>query len=68
MNYKFLAKEGIVKFFEDSDFSVGEILRTIIQEKFTGVKIENRGRLLEISDKEWYEAIEAAFNYEIEDV
>lgn len=64
MNYKFLAKEEIVKFFEQSELSVGEILRTITQEKFTGVKIENRGRLSDISDKEWYEIIEKSFEYE----
>jgi len=64
MNYKFLTKEEVVKFFEESDLSVGEIFRTFTQEKFTGIKIENRSRFSEISDKEWYEIIEKAFEYE----
>lgn len=66
MNYKFLAKEEITKFFEESELSVGEIVRALTQEKFTGVKIENRNRLSEISDKEWYEIIEKVFEYEQE--
>lgn len=66
MNYKFLAEEEIKNFFKSSDLSVGEILRTITQEKFTGLKIENRSKFTEISDKEWYEIIEKAFEFEQE--
>ena len=66
MDYKFLAKKEIEKFFEETDLSVGEIIRTIIQEKFTGLKSENRGVLTEISDQEWYEKLEEAFEYERE--
>ena len=67
MNYKFLAKEEIVKFFEESELSVGEILRTITRETHTGLKVENPSRLTEISDKEWYEIIEKSFEDERED-
>lgn len=66
MDYKFLAKTEIEKLFEDSELSVGEIIRTITQEKFTGIRIENKSRITEISDKEWYEIIEKAFEYEQE--
>jgi hypothetical protein len=66
MNHRFLAKKGIEKFFNQSELSVGEILRAITQEKFTGLKCENRGVLLNKSDQEWYEVIEKAFDYEQE--
>ena len=66
MDYRFLANRGLEKFFEESKLSVGEIMRTITQEKFTGIKIENKSRLTEISDQEWYEIIEKTFEYEQE--
>lgn len=66
MDYKFLASKGIEKFFEESELTVGEIIRTITQEKFTGLKVENRSVLTSISDKEWYEIIEKSFEYEQE--
>ncbi len=66
MDYKYLANKGVEKFFEETDLSVGEILRTIMQEKFTGINIENKSRLTDISDKEWYEIIEKTFEYEQE--
>lgn len=64
MDYRFLANRGIERFFEESQMSVGEIIRTITQEKFTGIKIENKSRLTEITDTEWYEIIEKVFEYE----
>lgn len=66
MDYRFLASRGIEKFFEDSELSVGEVIRAITQEKFTGIKIENKSRLTEMTDKEWYEAIEKAYENETE--
>lgn len=66
MNYKFLAKEELIKFFEETDLSVGEIIRTITQEKFTGVNIPNRSQLTDVSDQKWYETFEKAFDYERE--
>tara|TARA_R110002012_G_scaffold119169_1_gene268158 strand:- start:612 stop:773 length:162 start_codon:yes stop_codon:yes gene_type:complete len=52
--------------FEDSDLSVGEIIRTITQEKFTGLKSSNKGVLTNMSDQEWYESIQKANEYEQE--
>lgn len=66
MDYRFLAKRGIEKFFKETELSVGEIMRTLIQEKFTGLKCENRRILTEISDQKWYEIIEKTFEYEQE--
>lgn len=66
MDYKFLANKEIEKFFEETEFSVGEILLSILQQRFTGVKIENKSKILDTSDQEWYEAIEKAFQYELE--
>lgn len=67
MNYKFLTKEGIIKFFEESELSSGEIIRAIVREAHTGLKIENPSRLTEITDKEWYEITEKAFEDEQEE-
>jgi len=67
MDYRFLASKELEKFFEDTEMSVGEIIRTITQEKFTGLKSENRSVLTELSDKDWYEIIEKSFEYERED-
>ena len=66
MDYKFLASRSIEKFFEETELTVGEVLRAITQEKFTGIKIENKSKLTEISDEEWYKIIEKAFEYEQE--
>jgi hypothetical protein len=66
MDYKFLASRAIQKALEETELSVGQLMRVITQEKFTGVKIENRSRFEEITDKEWYELIESAQNNEIE--
>ena len=64
MDFRFLASRGIEKFFEDTDMSVGEIIRTIIQKKFTGIEVKNKSRLTDMSDQKWYEAIEKSFEYE----
>ena len=66
MDYKFLANKEIEKFFEETEFSVGEVLLSILQQRFTGVKIQNKSKMLEMTDQEWYEAIEKAFQYESE--
>ena len=66
MYYKFLADRALQKFFEESELSVGQIMRAITQEKFTGIKIENRSRFEEITDKEWYELIEKSQDNENE--
>lgn len=66
MDHRFLAKKGIEKFFEQSELSVGEILRAITQEKFSGLKCENRRVLTEKTDKEWYRIFETAFEFEKE--
>ena len=66
MNYKFLAGRAIQEALEETELSIGQIMRILTQEKFTGLKIENRSRFEEITDKEWYELIENAQNNEIE--
>jgi len=66
MNHKFLAKEELIKFFEETELSVGEIFRAVLREKFTDVKIENKNRLTSISDQEWGEIIKKSFEYEQE--
>lgn len=66
MDYRFLASKGIEKFFEETDMSVGEIIRTIIQKKFTGIEVVNKSRITEISDQKWYEIIEKTYDYEQE--
>ncbi len=67
MDYKYLTSKKVEKFFDETDLSVGEILRTITQEKFSGLKIENRNIFTEKSDEEWYSIIERAYEYERED-
>lgn len=67
MEYRYLTSKKIEKFFDETDLSVGEILRTITQEKFSGLKIENRNIFTEKSDVEWYSIIERAYEYERED-
>lgn len=66
MNYRFLAKKALDKFFDDTELSVGEIMRLITQEKYTGLKAENRGVLMEMSDEKWYENIEKTLENETE--
>jgi|TARA_R110000868_G_scaffold74337_2_gene214921 hypothetical protein len=66
MDYNFLAKKAIEKLFEDTDLSVGEIIRELTKEKFTGLKAENRGVLTSISDKQWYGIIEKIAAEELE--
>ena len=58
MNYRFLANKALNEFFEESELSVGEILRSLLRESSTGIKIENKARITEITDSEWYEIIE----------
>lgn len=67
MDYKFLVKKELEEFFENTELSVGEIFRSILSEKFSGVVISNKSRLTDLSDKEWYEIVEKSFDYEIED-
>lgn len=66
MDYKFLSLKAIEKTFKESDMTVGEIIRTITQEKFSGIKIENRSVITETTDKEWCSIIEKAFDNERE--
>lgn len=66
MDYRFLASREIEKLFEETDLTVGEIIRSITQEKFTGLKSENRGVLSEMTDQEWYESIQKSAEYERE--
>jgi hypothetical protein len=58
MDYNFLAKKAIERLFEETDLSIGEVIRELTQEKVTGLKSENRGVLTSKTDKEWYIAIE----------
>ena len=67
MDYKFLADKALQKFFEESDLSVGQIFLALTQERTTGIKIENRSRFEEITDKEWSEIIEKVIEESIED-
>ena len=67
MDYKYLTSKKLEKFFDETNLSVGDILRTITQEKFSGLKIENRNVFTETPDEEWYSIIEKAYEYEQED-
>lgn len=67
MDYKFLVSKEVEKFFDETNFSVGEILLSILQEKFTGIKIENKQRFLEMSDQDWYSVLEKVYAYHKED-
>jgi len=58
MDYNFLAKKAMEKLFEETDLSIGEVIRELTQEKFTGLKSENRSVLTNKTDKEWYTVIE----------
>lgn len=65
MEYRFLVSKEVERFFEERpDMSVGEIFRAILNKSFTGIEIVNKGRLTELTDQDWYEAIDKAFNYE----
>lgn len=66
MNFQYLTINELRRFFEETDLSFGQILRTITSERFTGIKIENRSRFEEISDEEWLEIMEKALDYEKE--
>ena len=66
MNLKYLIIKEFTRFMNETDLTVGEILRAITSEKFTGIEITNRGRFSEISDEEWYKIIENAYEYEQE--
>lgn len=66
MDFRFLSKKQIEKFFTDTGFSVGQIIRAITREDISGVKIENRAEISSKSDQEWYEIIEKAFEDERE--
>ena len=66
MNYRFLANNTLNKFFENTELSVGEIFRAIMRESSTGIKIENKARITEISDEEWYGILEKTIENEQE--
>lgn len=66
MDSRYLTSKIIEKFFDETELSVGEILRTITQEKFSGLKIENRGVFTETSDEQWCQIIEKSYEYERE--
>jgi hypothetical protein len=66
MNYRFLANNTLNKFFENTELSVGEIFRAIMRESSTGIKIENKSRITEINDEEWYEILEKTIENEQE--
>lgn len=66
MNYRFLANKAINKFFEKSELTVGEIFRAIMRESSTGIKIENKSKITEITDKEWYVILEKTLDNEQE--
>lgn len=61
MDYRFVVKKEIESYFDNTDYSVGEILRNIISEKLTGIVVINKGRFTEISDEQWYKIIEDSF-------
>lgn len=66
MNYRFLANNTLNKFFENTELSVGEIFRAILRESSTGIKIENKSRITEISDEDWYVILEKTIENEQE--
>lgn len=65
MDYKFLVNKELEKFFEETDFSVGEILLSIINR--TGVELNNRSEFRKITDQEWYVIIEETLKDCLED-
>ena len=40
------------------ELNVGEIFRAIIRESTTGIRVENKTRATDMSDEEWYLALE----------
>lgn len=65
MNYKLLFQADMEKLF-DTDMSVGEIIRALTLEKFTGLKCENRNVLTEMTDQQWSRVAEKAYENETE--
>lgn len=65
MNYKFLAKKEVESIFEDTKYSVGEVMRILTSERFTGIQIKDKS-VLNKTDEEWHEAFEKAYKYEQE--
>lgn len=66
MNYRFLAKKQIEKLFDNTNYSVGDIIRAITREEVSGLKSDNRSVLSEKTDQEWYEIIEKVYENERE--
>lgn len=62
MDYRFLVSKKLENFFDNTDMSIGDIFRTIMSEKVTGLNITNKSRFQQMTDQDWYEAIELAFN------
>ena len=60
MNYRYSTKKEIDRLFDETDLTVGEIIHTIVREKYTGIKISNRSKIRSMSDEDWYESIEKA--------
>jgi hypothetical protein len=67
MNYNFLAKKAMEKLFEETDLSIGEVIRELTQEKYTGLKSENRSVLTNKTDKEWCAVIEKVTAEQLEE-
>lgn len=67
MDYKFLANKEIERFFEETNFSVGEIFLSIISKNNTGIEITNRSRFTELTDQEWYGIIEKSLADSLEE-
>lgn len=55
MDYRFLSKITIEKFFEETQLSVGEIIEVIA---LTKTKLESKNKAADITDKMWYETFE----------
>ncbi len=66
MDNRYLVKRKIDKVFDETTLSVGEIIRIITQEKYTGLVSNNRSKLTEKTDEQWYNIIEEAFENELE--
>lgn len=67
INHTYLASTELDRFFEDTEMSFGEILRAILREKHTGIKIENRSRLTEITDEQWCKILKNTLEDEQDD-
>jgi hypothetical protein len=66
MNYKFLASKTIEKYFEETGLTVGEIMRAMMTESISGIKVENKARFTELTEKEWYNILTKTFENEQE--